>query len=431
MGGVWSAALEGLGSLFAGWFGGNPAMGDNPTMNDIDEHLRREREAAERLASENARRAEEAERDRQAAEERARQSQEDARRREEEARNARESAEKAERDRQAADDHARRFQEEAHHQAEEARKARERAETADQEKRQAEEDTRRFQEEAERQKEQAQKARDDLRRGAHPDIWPTLEQFESTKRRYGYTSSMVHIAVAGISGCGKSSLVNSFRGLSSKSPEAAQTGIVETTTEVSSYADHDPSKPIIWFDVPGAGTLNISDWDYFNAQGLFIFDAIVVVLADRFCATDIAILKACKKYCIPAYIVRSKSDRYIEDMMKDEASDEEDEADGDEDEYHEDHAGRLERVRQDYAEKTRRNVKRNLKQAGLPDQEVFLVSKTALLSIVGKRKQKPGAIVLDEEKLLKVMVGDGIKRRFKPTPALSSVLNRLGLGRMV
>ncbi|KAF9030473.1 hypothetical protein BDZ89DRAFT_1132390 [Hymenopellis radicata] len=404
MGGIWSSV-----------FGGKPKMGDNPTMKKIDKHLKQERDAADRLASENAQRAEEAERERQAAEENARQSKEDAARNwEEEARNARESAEKAERDMQAADDHARRFQEEAHHQAEEARKARERAETADQEKRLAEEDVRLFREEAERQKEQARKARDDLEQGAHPDIWPTLEHWYIRLRQV-LPRQLVPRAIP-------------------KAFGAAQTGIVETTKEVASYADPDSSKPIIWFDVPGAGTLTVSDWDYFNRQGLFIFDAIVVVLADRFCATDIAILKACKKYCIPAYIVRSKSDRYIEDMMKEEAMDEEDEGDEDhvgQNKDHEGHAGRFERVRQEYAEKTRGNVRANLNEAGLPDQEVFLVSHSALWAIVAKKKQKPGAIVLDEEKLLKVMLGDGIKRRFKPTPALSSILNRLGLGPIV
>ncbi|KAF8869173.1 interferon-inducible GTPase-domain-containing protein, partial [Mucidula mucida] len=248
-----------------------------------------------------------------------------------------ESVECPERDRQAANEHMRHFQAEAHRQAEEAR---ERAERADGR---------------------------DVKRKRTRAVW--------------YTSSMVHIAVAGISGCGKSSLVNSFRGLLPKAAGAAKTGIVETTTEVSRYADPDPSKPIIWFDVPGAGTLNISDWDYFNAQGLFIFDAIVVVFCRPFLRHGYRDLEGVQE------ILYTRVHRQVE------------------------------------IGPTRRNVKANLKQAGLPD-------KRALWAIV-KKKQKPGnTIVLDEERLLKVMVGDGIKRRFKPTPALSSVLNRLGVGRM-
>ncbi|KAF9022698.1 P-loop containing nucleoside triphosphate hydrolase protein [Hymenopellis radicata] len=392
---------------------GGCASRENPTMQEIRERLERERDAAQRSAAESAERAQRVERERQAAAQHARQCQEDARRREEEARRARERTKAAEREKQASDENARRFQQEANQRAEEARIARERADKAAQEKRGAEEHARRFREEAERQKQEAQKARDDLRRGAHPDVWPTLEQFESTKERYGYTPDMVHIAIAGISGCGKSSLVNSFRGLTPKDAKAAKTGIVETTTEVTSYPDPDSSKPILWFDVPGAGTLNVSDWEYFNDQGLFIFDAIVVVFADRFCATDVAILKAAKKYCIPAYIVRSKSDQYIRNMMEEDEDEDEDEE------------VRLESACVEYAETTRRNVKDNLARAGLADQDIFLISRAALLTIVAKKRKAPNAVILDEARLVKEMVGDGIRRRFRQTSALASVLSQI------
>ncbi|KAF9030241.1 hypothetical protein BDZ89DRAFT_1132542 [Hymenopellis radicata] len=245
---------------------------------------------------------------------------------------------------------------EANQRAEEARIARERADKAAQEKRGAEEHARRFREEAERQKQEAQKARDDLRRGAHPDVWPTLEQFESTKERYGYTPDMVHIAIAGISGCGKSSLVNSFRGLTPRT-----SGCQNRPSCGSMFPAQEPSMS--------------SDWEYFNDQGLFIFDAIVVVFADRFCATDIAILKAAKKYCIPAYIVRSKSDQYIRNMMEeDEAEDEDEEV-------------RLERACVEYAETTRRNVKDNLARAGHADQDIFLISRATLLTVIAKKRK--------------------------------------------
>jgi predicted GTPase len=42
----------------------------------------------------------------------------------------------------------------------------------------------------------------------------------------------------GLSGTGKSSLINAFRGISNKHPDAAKTGIVETTTDVVGYSDH-------------------------------------------------------------------------------------------------------------------------------------------------------------------------------------------------
>jgi hypothetical protein len=49
---------------------------------------------------------------------------------------------------------------------------------------------------------------------------------------------------------------------------------------VTRYPDpHDelPHSRFIWFDVPGAGTLNVPSWQYFNEQGLFVFDIVILV----------------------------------------------------------------------------------------------------------------------------------------------------------
>ncbi|THU75355.1 P-loop containing nucleoside triphosphate hydrolase protein, partial [Dendrothele bispora CBS 962.96] len=123
-----------------------------------------------------------------------------------------------------------------------------------------------------------------------------------------------HFAIAGLSGSGKSSLVNAFRGVLNQTAKAAATGITETTMVVGRYPDPNPDKPCIWYDVPGAGTLTIKDWDYFNKQGLYIFDAIIVLFDNRFTATDIAILRNCERWKIPTFIVRSKSDQQIENL---------------------------------------------------------------------------------------------------------------------
>ena len=38
-----------------------------------------------------------------------------------------------------------------------------------------------------------------------------------------------------------------------------------------------PYKRLVWYDCPNAGTLEIPGWQYFNQQGLFKFDTIVLV----------------------------------------------------------------------------------------------------------------------------------------------------------
>ena len=119
-----------------------------------------------------------------------------------------------------------------------------------------------------------------LDRGIQPEVWPTEEEFQLAKDRIEYDPEKLHFAVCGSSGSGKSSLVNAFRGLKNGSPRAAPTGVVETTMAITRCPDLRtglPFKRLVWFDCPGAGTLEIPGWQYFNQQGLFIFDIVIVV----------------------------------------------------------------------------------------------------------------------------------------------------------
>jgi len=125
-----------------------------------------------------------------------------------------------------------------------------------------------------------QQAKFYLEKGIQPEVWPTEEEFQLAKSRVQYDPEKLHFAVCGSSGSGKSSLVNAFRGLKNNSRQAAPTGVVETTMAITRYPDPRkelPYKRLVWFDCPGAGTLEIPGWQYFNQQGLFIFDIIVLV----------------------------------------------------------------------------------------------------------------------------------------------------------
>ena len=145
-------------------------------------------------------------------------------------------------------------------------------------------EARKVADEARKREEQVQKdlqqAKFYLEKGIQPEVWPTEEEFQLAKNRIQYNPEKLHFAVCGSSGSGKSSLVNAFRGLKNNSCQAAPTGVVETTTAITRYPEPRKELPynrLVWFDCPGAGTLEIPGWQYFNQQGLFIFDVIILV----------------------------------------------------------------------------------------------------------------------------------------------------------
>ena len=151
-----------------------------------------------------------------------------------------------------------------------------------------------------------------LSKGIQPEVWPTEEEFRSAKTRIQYDPEKLHFAICGNSGSGKSSLINAFRGLKNVDPGATSTSVNETTMSITRYPDpHEelPRSRFIWFDVPGAGTLNVPGWQYFNEQGLFIFDIIILVYdavsipwSDIFWQTaDYSVHSVSRKSIFPSY----------------------------------------------------------------------------------------------------------------------------------
>ncbi|TFY57762.1 hypothetical protein EVJ58_g6838, partial [Rhodofomes roseus] len=253
-------------------------------------------------------------------------------------RDVNEAKQRADDARQFAEERARELRDAVTRLEEEARRAREDRAEAEAEARRAREqerEARHAQEEAEKAATAAREAKEEaerqLREGIRPIIVPTQAQYEAAKRKLGYQSGYFHFGVAGISGSGKSSLINALRGMRNKDKGAAPVGVVECTTEVTRYADPSSDMPYVWYDVPGAGTLKIPDWQYFTEQGLYILNCIMVIFDNRFTATDIAILRNCARFQIPSFIVRSKSVQHIRNLANDMSGgddDGDDDADG-------------------------------------------------------------------------------------------------------
>jgi Interferon-inducible GTPase (IIGP) len=195
-----------------------------------------------------------------------------------------EDSEKREKEAKEKEEEAKRLAEDAKQAALDAQKRELEANARVLETQKREAEARKMADEARKREEEVQKdlqqAKFYLEKGIQPEVWPTKEEFQLAKNRIQYDPEKLHFAVCGSSGSGKSSLVNAFRGLKNSSSHAARTGVVETTMAITRYPDPHkelPFKRFVWFDCPGAGTLEVPGWQYFNQQGLFIFDIIVLV----------------------------------------------------------------------------------------------------------------------------------------------------------
>ncbi|KAG2054909.1 hypothetical protein BDR06DRAFT_912130 [Suillus hirtellus] len=296
---------------------------------------------------------------------------------------------------QAAREHTKKMEEAA---KEERRQA---EEAADASKKAAEEKVR----EANVAREEAE---DKLAQGIQPLVTPTPDEVSHNKQLAQYREDLFHIAVAGTAGGGKSSLINAFRGLCNNDIGAAATGVIETTTAIARCPDPNPDYSYVWYDVPGAGTLKIPDWQYFNSQGLYIYDCIIVLFNDRFTATEIAVLTNCRRFKIPTYIMRSKADSHIRDLMKDEGYNSDDDGG--------DKKKKLYRAAsQKFIQQTRQSVKDNLENAKMPDQRVYIVSNETMLSVV--KEQRPRKVI-DEIELLSDLIWAAQARRLGCSEAL-------------
>lgn len=253
-----------------------------------------------------------------------------------------------------------------------------------------------------------------------PVVTPSLEELVAAKRQIQYREDRFHFAVAGISGSGKSSLVNAFRGLRSWDVGAAAVGVAERALQVTRYPYANPENPFVWYEIPGAGAVKLHDWQYFFDQGLYVFDSIVILFDNRFTLTDIAILANARRFDIPTYIVRSKADRCIQNIMLDMGYDSDD---GTEDVERRNEL--YDAARKQFIEETMKSVQANLENADLLHQRVYIVSSHTLLSIVRNKVPKK---TIDEVELLHDLFSQVCTRRVALSDEIVSTIGSWSRG---
>ncbi|KAF8813328.1 hypothetical protein BYT27DRAFT_7084265 [Phlegmacium glaucopus] len=410
----------------------------NPTNDEIKRHIE-DKVKAEAAAADAKKRADESaqrELEARSGENEARQKEAEAHRKEVEAKKREEEAKLAAEQARLDAEEAKRRGEESEKREQEAKKKEEEAKrladksrqaTLDAQKREAEAnatvlETQKREAEARMDADEARKREEEVQkdlqranfyldRGIQPEVWPTEEEFQTAQNRIQYDPEKLHFAVCGSSGAGKSSLVNAFRGLKNNSSQAARTGLVETTMAITRYPDpreEMPYKRLVWFDCPGAGTLEIPGWQYFNQQGLFIFDVIILVYDTRFTQIDVSIIENCERFKIPLFIVRSKADVHIRNTMQDLGYDEND----DDAEDHFDNYQTQARLL--LIDTTRNNLEKNLAKAELEKHDVFIVSGSVICSLVttDKGNKKTANLAIDEARLVEAVLNTAYKRRY-------------------
>ena len=125
-----------------------------------------------------------------------------------------------------------------------------------------------------------------------------------------------NVAVAGLTGSGKSTFVNVVRGLRDYDDGAAAVGVVETTMVKQEY-QHPSCEHLSVWDLPGGGTDAHPGKLYWYDNALYAFDAVLLFYSGKavppFVTECIAQLRSIDVSCV---LVKAKVDEEVKDLVE-------------------------------------------------------------------------------------------------------------------
>jgi len=127
----------------------------------------------------------------------------------------------------------------------------------------------------------------------------------------------LNIGVTGRSGVGKSTFINTIRGLTAECPNAAPTGATETTRQVKSYP-HPDNKKLVFWDLPGIGTTDFPRETYFKDERVQFdrYDMFLILTQGRFFENDVLLAETAKEKKKAFCLVRTKVDNDVDNERK-------------------------------------------------------------------------------------------------------------------
>ena len=124
-----------------------------------------------------------------------------------------------------------------------------------------------------------------------------------------------------------------------------------------------------------------------------------------------AVIEQCDRYHIPIFIVRSKADLQIQNILQDEFGDGETTVE----DYKKHHSAALQLL----IDSTKKNLDKDLEKARLAKREVFIISSRSLRALM-TGNQRDAANVIDEGNLLQAVL-KVYNRRFGAQAQLSTL----------
>jgi predicted GTPase len=131
-----------------------------------------------------------------------------------------------------------------------------------------------------------------------------------------WQSIPLNTAVTGNAGSGKSSFINSLRGLTARQQGAAKVGVNETTQECTQYV-HPENKSFFVWDLPGVGTPKFKKDNYLAQVEYDKYDFFIIISRGRFTENDMWLateVQKCKKKFV---FVRTNIDTDIANDKRD------------------------------------------------------------------------------------------------------------------